>query len=54
MFNQKKILNKQNPDDPLEQIELHGFIDTSLQNYGACIYIRSISEKGETLMTGKI
>ena len=31
----------------IKLIELHGFSDASLQNYGACIYIRSVSQSGK-------
>ena len=41
----RKMIN-QDPRDPLEIIELHRFSDASFQNYGACIYIRSISLAG--------
>nr|CAH7760091.1 unnamed protein product [Callosobruchus chinensis] len=38
------------------RIELHGFSDASVEAYGACLYIRSISSSGEIyvrLLTGK-
>ena len=41
LFQQRKMVN-QNPDNSLEQIELHGFSDASLQNYGACVYLHLI------------
>ena len=41
----RKILFK-NSDDPVELVELHGFSDASYQNYGACVYMRSISKNG--------
>ena len=41
----RKILFK-NSDDPVELVELHGFSDASCQNYGACVYMRSISKNG--------
>ena len=37
---------KQDINDPIELIELHDFSDASLQNYGAFIYIRAISKRG--------
>ena len=37
----------QDPLDPLELVELHGFSNASFQNYGACIYVRSVSDSGE-------
>ena len=36
----------QDYNDPIELIELHGFSDANLQNYGASIYIRSIFKGG--------
>ena len=41
----RKILFK-NSDDPVELAELHGFSDASCQNYGACVYMRSITKNG--------
>ena len=38
----RNVVN-QDLNDPIDLIELHGFSDASLQNYGASIYIRSIS-----------
>ena len=38
---------EQDPKDPLKTIELHGFSDASFQNYGACIYIRTVSESNK-------
>ena len=38
----------QDPLDPLELVELHCFSDASFQNYGACIYVRSVSQSGKT------
>ena len=32
----------------MELVELHGFSDASFQNYGACIYVRSVSQSGKT------
>ena len=32
--------------DQLEKLELRGFSDASLQNYGACIYLRLIFKSG--------
>ena len=43
---ERKIVN-QNSDDPIEKIDLHGFSDASFQNYGACIYLRSVSKSGK-------
>ena len=40
-FQQQKMTN-QNPDNPLEHIELQGFSDASLQNYGTCVYLHLI------------
>ena len=37
----------QDPLDPLELVELHGFSNASFQNYGACIYVRSVSDSGK-------
>ena len=42
---QKMLL--QDPLDPLELVELHGFSDSSFQNCGACIYVRSVSQSGK-------
>ena len=41
----RKVVN-QDLNDPIDLIELHGFSDASLQNYGVSIYIRSISKGG--------
>ena len=41
----------------LEKLELHGFSDASLQNYGVYIYLRSIFKSGTisvSLVTSKI
>ena len=32
---------------PMKCIELHGFSDASLKGYGACVYIRSVTENNE-------
>ena len=37
----------QDPLDPLELVELHGFSDASFQNYGAFIFVRSVSQSGK-------
>ena len=42
--------------DQLEKLELHGFSDASLQNYGAWIYLKSIFKSGPfsvNLLTSK-
>lgn len=36
-------------DEPTE-IQIHGFCDASKIGYGACLYIRSRNERGETLI----
>ena len=41
----RKVVN-QDLNDPIDLIKLHGFSDASLQNFGASIYIRSISKAG--------
>ena len=34
----------QSQDDSRDIVNLHGFSNTSQQNYGACIYLRSVSK----------
>ena len=36
----------QSQDDSIDTGKLHGFSNTSLQNYGACICLRSVSKLG--------
>ena len=45
----RNVVN-QDLNDPVDLIELHGFRDASLQNYGASIYIRSISNGGNVFV----
>ena len=41
----RNVVN-QDLNDPIDLIELHGFSDVNLQNYGASINIGSISKGG--------
>ncbi|XP_018375582.1 PREDICTED: uncharacterized protein LOC108769219 [Trachymyrmex cornetzi] len=45
-LNDVKISRRMLTENPV-YIELHGFADASQQAYGACVYMRSISESGQ-------